>query len=193
MRKQRPRFLSRSLRAGLIISLAAMAALGLALSGGKSASGIIDRTSKIDGRRKSLPPPVTSGAQESKEIAPSALVQIQALLEEKQSRTGAQQKIDSQLLYAIKMRRSENIAAGVQTLAVDVGADDAGVVTVDISAIVDEQLLKDLADLGIEVTGSFPQYHALRAVAALDQLETIAGFPQVRFIQPEQQAMYSQA
>jgi hypothetical protein len=47
--------------------------------------------------------------------------------------------------------------------------------------------------MGIEVASVFPQYHTLRAVAALDQLETIAGFPQVRFIQPKQEAEFSQA
>ena len=38
--------------------------------------------------------------------------QIQALEDEKGSRTPAQKKIDSQLLYAMKMERAEPIAAG---------------------------------------------------------------------------------
>ena len=40
--------------------------------------------------------------QEWQPIAPQALQQIKALLDEKQSRTATEQKIDSQLLYAIK-------------------------------------------------------------------------------------------
>src|SRR5438552_8517908 len=127
------------------------------------------------------------------EISESAWQQIQALEIDKDSRTPAEQKIDSQLLYAIKMRRGQAVAAGVHILAVDVGADDTGLVTVDVTAIVDEQLLRDLTGLGIEVSNVFPQYHSLRAVASLDQLETIAGYSQVRFIQPKQEAIFSQA
>src|SRR6266446_4877404 len=132
-------------------------------------------------------------AQDTSRISDTAIQQIQALMSEKESRTPAQQKIDSQLLYAIKMRRGQGVAAGVQTLAVDVGADDTGVVTVDVTAIVDEQLLHDLNGLGAEVSDVFPQYHSLRVVASLDQLETIADYSQVRFIQPKQEAIFSQA
>jgi hypothetical protein len=127
------------------------------------------------------------------DISESAWQQVQALEIDKESRTPAQQKIDSQLLYAIKMRRGQGVAAGVQTLAVDVGADDTGLVTIDVTAIVDQQLLRDLTGMGVVVSDVFPQYHSLRAVALLDQLETIAGYPQVRFIQPKQEAIFSQA
>src|SRR6185369_7593455 len=74
----------------------------------------------------------------------SAWQQIQSLLQEKEARTPAQQKIDSQLLYAIKMRRGEKIATTVRSLSVEVGADDSGRVTVDISAKVDDEFLNDL-------------------------------------------------
>src|SRR5204862_419462 len=57
--------------------------------------------------------PTKDGAPE---ISQAAWSQIQALLDEKQSRSAAQQKIDSQLLYATKLHRGERIAAGVQTL-----------------------------------------------------------------------------
>ena len=112
--------------------------------------------------------------RQEREIAQSALDQIEALLAEKQSRTASQQKIDSQLLYAIRMRRGDSVAPGVQALAVDVGADDAGQVTVDVTAAVDDQLLRELARMGIEISNVFPEYHSLRAVASLDQLEESA-------------------
>ncbi|HLR04821.1 MAG TPA: hypothetical protein VK117_03350, partial [Pyrinomonadaceae bacterium] len=151
-------------------------------------------------RPLSVPAPSPAGGtgtvrrqEPQRDISDSAWQQIQALEVDKESRTPAQQKIDSQLLYAIKMRRGQGVAAGVQTLAVDVGADDTGVVTVDVTAIVDEQLLRDLNGLGAEVSNVFPQYHSLRVVASLDQLETIADYPQVRFIQPKQEAIFSQA
>src|SRR5262245_37513803 len=50
-------------------------------------------------------------------ISPQALAQIEALLNEKGSRAGTQQKMDSQLIYALKMWRREMIAEGGQTLA----------------------------------------------------------------------------
>ena len=126
-------------------------------------------------------------------INQSAWQQIQALLEEKEARTAAQQKVDSQLLYAIKMRRGEKIARNVQSLSVDVGADAGGLVTVEITAKIDDQLLESLRGMRAEVSHVFPQYNMLRAVVSLDQLETIASFPQVRFIQPKQEALFSQA
>ena len=51
-------------------------------------------------------------------IAPSARAQIQALLDEKETRTPAERKIDSQLLYARRMEMGLPIAPGVQTLEV---------------------------------------------------------------------------
>jgi len=125
-------------------------------------------------------------------IAPQALQQIKALVDEKNSRTEAQQKIDSQLLYAIKTRRGQPLAAGIDKLNLSVAADSAGSVTVDVTAIIDDALLATLARMGVKVSSSFPRYHTLRAEAQLEQLESIASLPQVRFIQPKQEAMYSQ-
>src|SRR5262245_27641944 len=50
------------------------------------------------------------------DISPGAMAQIESLIREKDSRTGAQQKMDSQLIYALKMRRGAMIAEGVRTL-----------------------------------------------------------------------------
>ena len=48
-------------------------------------------------------------AQQS-EMSPQALAQIDALMKEKESRTGAQRRMDSRLIYALKTRRGEMIA-----------------------------------------------------------------------------------
>jgi hypothetical protein len=46
-----------------------------------------------------------SGASAQRvQISPEAVAQIKALLEEKRSRAGAQLKIDSQLIYELRMR-----------------------------------------------------------------------------------------
>ena len=135
---------------------------------------------------------VTSASQQ-RQLSAEVLQQIQALDAEKESRTPAQRKIDSQLIYATKMHRGESIAAGVEKLDVNVGADDVGMVTVDISADINEELLGSLKSMGIEYSSVFPQYHALRASVSLDQLESVASLPQVRFIQPKQQFTTNQA
>ena len=61
---------------------------------------------------------------------------------EKAKRTPTQQKIDSQLLYADKMRRGVPIAEGVPTQRVDLDKDDQGRVLVDIKADVTDALLQ---------------------------------------------------
>src|SRR6476660_1855629 len=52
--------------------------------------------------------------------------QINSLIQEKESRTSAQRKIDSQLLYAAKQNRGEKITDDVDTLEVNVAADEKG-------------------------------------------------------------------
>jgi hypothetical protein len=50
--------------------------------------------------------PVAGAATKQNDISPEALKQIEALLKEKASRTGAQQKMDSQLIYELKRKTS---------------------------------------------------------------------------------------
>ena len=73
------------------------------------------------GTLSSGPRLAASGAQQSpavSAISAEALEQINALVEEKKSRTPAQRKMASQLVYAVKMARGELIAAGVARLDV---------------------------------------------------------------------------
>ena len=66
------------------------------------------------------------------DISPEALAQIEALIREKESRAGAQQKMDSQLIYELKMRRGDAIAQGVRTLATELPYNDQRKVTLDL-------------------------------------------------------------
>src|SRR5262249_41381885 len=128
----------------------------------------------------------------SQSVSTQALQQIQALEDEKESRTPAQQKIDSQLLYAIKMARSEPIAASVNSLQVNVNQSDSGRVVVDINAKVDDQFLKFLAGNGGDVLFSSAEYKSVRVDVPLDRLEAIAASDNVRFIQPKADYMLNQ-
>jgi len=126
-------------------------------------------------------------------LSADVLSKIETLLAEKQARSRSQQKIDSQLLYAIRQKRDDKVSRSVKGLMVDVGAGDNGLITVDITAHVDERLLQALEAMNIRVSNVFPQYRSFRAAGRLEQLETIASFPEVIFIQPKQEAMFSQA
>ena len=68
------------------------------------------------------------------QISASALEQINALEVEKSRRSPIQQKIDTQLIYADKMRRGVPIANGVVSQRVDLDKDDQGRILVDIKA-----------------------------------------------------------
>src|SRR4051812_38299075 len=67
-------------------------------------------------RRLSIIGPAAIPTPVEAQIAPEAAAQIEALESEKANRTPAQQKLGSNLLYAIKMQRGESIADGVTSL-----------------------------------------------------------------------------
>jgi hypothetical protein len=128
------------------------------------------------------------------DIAPSALAQIDALLQEKDNRTPAQRKIDSQLIYGIRIGRGEPVAAGVQTLAVDLARDiesDASRIVVDVTANVSDALQIQLRAMGVRVIDAQPAYNSLRLSVTLAGIEAVAALPQVIFVQPKQEAMTS--
>ncbi|MEP7272672.1 MAG: hypothetical protein ABI882_14305, partial [Acidobacteriota bacterium] len=60
--------------------------------------------------------------------------QIEALTAEKESRSPAQQKIDSQLLLSLKRSRQEPVMAPLAEMTLSVEVDADGAVLVDISA-----------------------------------------------------------
>ncbi len=100
-----------------------------------------------------------------------------------------QNKIDSQLLAADRMRRGVPVAEGVTNLVVELDRDAAGRVLVDIHARVSDELLGEIAKLGGAVVNSFAQYQAIRAALPLAQMEALAAQPGVWFIQPAVRAL----
>jgi hypothetical protein len=148
------------------------------------------------GRLDSPRLPVIDNQQQSSpgeaKLSENVARQIKALDDEKESRTPAQQKIDSQLLYAGKMFRGQSIAEGIPTLEVDVGMKDDGMVIVDITAIVNADILNLINKSGGEVISSSEAYQTLRARVSINVLEDIAALPTVKFIQPKQEARLAQ-
>jgi len=124
-------------------------------------------------------------------MSPQALAQIEALIREKESRVGAQQKMDSQLIYELKMRRGAMIAEGVRTLETNIPYNTQGKVTLDLKARVSDALLNQLKAYGADIVSFVPEYNSLRVQADIAQIETIAALPAVIFVQPKQGAMTS--
>jgi hypothetical protein len=121
-------------------------------------------------------------------IAPSAMQQMSALLQEKGSRTPAQAKISSRVLYTARMLQGIPFAAGVTDLRTGTEIDDQNNLYVDIAAQVSDNLLKQLRSAGARVVRSDAAFHTIRAFVPPQSLETIASFPDVIFIGPKQQS-----
>ena len=128
-------------------------------------------------------------AAQQLQMSHEAMQQIQALVDEKAARTPAQQKIDTNLLLEMKLRRGDRIWQAVPELQTSIALDAEGKTLVDITAEVTQEVLDEIVALGGEVVSSFVQYHAIRARIPLDQIETLARLPQVKSIRPEEKAM----
>jgi hypothetical protein len=112
---------------------------------------------------------------------------VQAVFDEKASRTPAQKKIDSQLLYALKQKRGET--RGVPTERINIELDQKGRALVDITARVSPQVTSQIRKLGGIVISEDQRYHTIRARLALEKLEALATLKDVSFIAPPAQAM----
>jgi 7-keto-8-aminopelargonate synthetase-like enzyme len=117
------------------------------------------------------------------------LQQIQLIEAAKEKRTAIQRKIDSQLLQAIEEYKGKKKPTTPPTEKVDVRADSSGNVAVDINAAVSDSLLQQIRVLGGTINYASKEYHSIRATIHLLQVETIAAWPEVLFIQPAVQAM----
>ena len=126
-----------------------------------------------------------AAASQGQTLAPQASRQIQALQEEKASFTSAQQKMDSQLVFALKRHRGQVVARGmVEGMRTGTAVDGQGRVLVDIQARVTTGLLEAIAAEGGLVIRAWPKFNAIRVFAPLDSTEGIAALPEVRFMRP---------
>jgi subtilisin family serine protease len=121
-------------------------------------------------------------------ITERAWGQIQALRNEKASRTPAQKKLDSRLIYGPKVARRAPLVNRVPALRspLAIGADDT--VLVDIKARVTPGLLEEIERQGGTVLSSFERYESIRARVPLEQIEPLAGKDNIRFIEPAAEA-----
>jgi hypothetical protein len=118
------------------------------------------------------------------QVSSATLQQIQSLLLEKNSRTPTQRKIDSRLLQAVRERRGEKMAANVSLEAANVEADLSGVLKVDIQAEITDAFLAKLTASGAKIIYASQRYNTVRALVNLKAVETIAGYSEVKFVEP---------
>jgi hypothetical protein len=135
------------------------------------------------------PPLQVTAPQAAGDISPQALAQIDALLQEKASWSPAEQKIDSQLLFAAKTALGQPMRAGVPALQNNVPAEPDGRVVIDVRAEVSDALLGQFRAIGAEVVSSYPAYRDVRLLVTMNQVEAVAALPQVIFVQPKQEAL----
>jgi parallel beta-helix repeat protein len=124
-----------------------------------------------------------------KKISTEVLQQIQALQEEKSLRSPAQKKIDSQIIYSLKVRRKDLLLEKVPHLrsTLEIAPDDT--VLVDIKARVTPGLLHRIEMLGGEIINNFPHYDSIRARMHLEKIEFLADHSNISFIEPAVSAM----
>jgi hypothetical protein len=115
---------------------------------------------------------------------PDLVRAIGALLDEKASRTPAQRKLDSRLVYAGRMRRGLPAAAGIASLQTGVAIESDGRVLLDVRAEVSDALRERIESLGGRLVASVPSLGSLRVRLPFDAVETLASEPAVRTIRP---------
>src|SRR5712691_4085326 len=150
-------------------------------------------TASSNARLAASPGQAPSAQTAAADISPEALAQIEALILEKDFRSDAQQKIDSQLISELRMELGQPIATGVLVAETDLPYAADGHVVVDVKARVTGGLIASLAALGIEVRSSDPDAGMLRVHINIDQVEALAALPDVSFVQPMQEAQLHQA
>ena len=124
-----------------------------------------------------------SAPQPARLLSSTLTAQLAAIQAEKASRTPAQQKIDSHLLYAEK-RALHELPAGYPNLRSDVAVDSHGDVVVDVSGRMTTRLLSRVRDASGQVTQQVPGSGTLRIRLPLVNLDDLAGSPDVTSIAP---------
>jgi hypothetical protein len=121
-------------------------------------------------------------------IARAAAHQPAPIASEKEARTPAQRKINSQLLYEIYRRRGEERRKGVPPGPTGVDVDGRGRALVDVRAEVTPALRQSIRSAGGVIMSSSAEHRSVIARVPLLRLERLAADAAVRFIEPAAKA-----
>jgi hypothetical protein len=116
----------------------------------------------------------------------SLAVSFSSTTQEKSARNAEQQKLDSQLIFAIRQLRGE---AGAPTEPIDLKKDNKGRVLVDIRAPVSRKLIARIKSYGGRVMSTSDRDDSIVAYISLAKLESLAQLKDVRFIMPAAEAI----
>jgi len=129
-------------------------------------------------------PPPRSQSRPQPRLQASAVSQLQALMSEKASRTPAQLKLDSNLVYALLRQRQDPRLGGLTRLRLP-SPDPDGAVEVDVKAVSPaavEPILARLRGFGARIVSVQTRYASIRADLRLAATETVAAMPEVRSV-----------
>ena len=118
-----------------------------------------------------------------------AVQQMQALQAEKALRTTAQQKIDSNVLFTVRMLAGQPAVPGIPYLDTGIDLDRNDNIVVDMVAHVTGGLLHQLSLAGAKILYTNPDLRAVRAIIPPSQMEWIASSPDVIFISRQQDSI----
>ncbi len=124
-----------------------------------------------------------SANAQSAKLSSATLNQIAAIAADKATRTVAQQKMDSQLIYAARENHRLAAVSRAPQLRADVRLEADGRVKVDIRAVVTATLLQQITNSGGQVISLFPSLHRIEALLPLSAIESLAARNDVIFIQ----------
>ena len=110
-------------------------------------------------------------------------------ISEKDARTPAQQKINSQVLYEIYRRRGEAMEKGVPPGKTGVKIDEKGRALVDVRVDVTPAIERAIRKSGGAIVSTSPAYHSVIAWVPLLKLEALAENAAVTAIEPAAEAM----
>jgi hypothetical protein len=120
----------------------------------------------------------------SMENPPLTASGIATLEQEKATRSAAQQKLDSNIVLALRQSRGEPPFDRTVALQPALPVRQDGCVLVDLDATVSPDLLVYIRSIGGEIINSFATARAVRAFIPLKQMETLAARADVKFISP---------
>ncbi len=106
------------------------------------------------------------------------------VIDEKSSRSPAQRKINSQVLYEVYRAQGVAAAKGVPSGPTGVELDKNKRALVDVRAVVTPALEKTVRELGGTVVSTSVEAHSIIAWMPVLALERLAGDPEVRAIEP---------
>jgi subtilisin-like proprotein convertase family protein len=117
-------------------------------------------------------------------LGDNARQQIIALAADKATRTPAQRKISSRLLYSAKARRGMRLAGNVSALRSAIPADKDGRVDVEIAGRSIKAIAEGIEKAGGKILFGSDKSSSVRARVPIDSLEDLAAMAEVRSIHP---------